>query len=94
MKDRKARISRVAIVGGIVILVLLLAVAQMRVAAGGPNSPSTSHFSYVAANATEDYTCTPGPTGGCNVEYLTYNRNIPFLDCGAIDCKVRVETRW
>ena len=92
MMYRNARISKVAIVGGIVILVLLLAVAQLSLADQGPET--TTHFSIVPVNAAETTTCTTGPTGGCSVTYYQYAGNDPQTDCGASECKVRVETRW
>ena len=79
--------------------VLLLAVvaAVFLALQFGPAAAQKSTTKYLPADQDRYYTCTPGPTGHCEVYYYDYETatHQEAMDlCGSEACVARIEYRW
>ena len=92
-----------AIVGIAIVAALLLAMQMSLAPALGDKEDQTVAPVYsnkgtyhARGDYTEDYSCTPGPTGNCRVNYrtVTLSQTEAQTLCDASTCDLRLETRW
>ena len=94
---KQVHIRRLTLILGMAAVAALLLALQISPAPALGQENVQQFITTLPGSATEDYSCTAGPTGNCSVIYQTLYSLDPhqsYADCGETSCKVRIESRW
>ena len=101
MRTKQFRVYGFNAMVGIAVVVALLLALQMSLAQAqeiiqGDDDPNKMSY-YVGIDTERDYSCDPGATGNCSVEYVALwqlTEEQHQATCGLDFCYVRIEVRW
>ena len=96
MRTKQFRVYGFNAMVGIAVVVALLLALQMSLAQAQEDVEQVEEIStYVSGGTPRDYSCTPGATGHCTVQFILI-RAVPeaLATCGEERCLMRLEVRW